>query len=136
MKDIIEIITEFFISILIVACIIVLLSILFYDKISLSKVIPESEEYLISEEIQKELQETNIDMAEEVVVNYYIDAGDLKKYEKTNEYVKGKSNPFAEASTSPSEGENDIINSNNNSSSIENSNKNESTNFYEDDGTK
>ena len=129
----IEIIKDLIISLLIVVCIGIALSIFFYDKIALGRVIPKVEEYALSAEMQNELEYTELDNAEEVVINYYIDAADLKKYEKTNEYVKGKSNPFAEASSS------DIENNNttgDNNTSSNNNSGNGTGGFYEDDGTK
>ena len=128
----IELIKDFFISLLVVACIGIILIAIFYDKISLSKIIPETQEYVLSSEMQQELDNSSLNGAEEIIVNYYINATDLKKYEKNNEYVKGKSNPFALE---------DIIDVNNNTTTGNNSSSgaNENTNsgnFYEDDGTK
>ena len=119
----IEIIKDFFLSILIVAAIIAILSVIFYDKISLSKVIPETEEYKLTEEMKNELESSNLDDAQEVVVNYYINKTELKKYK-----VEGKRNPFDSKNT---------INEDYNT--IENntlSDNNTSNGFYPDDGTK
>lgn len=127
-----EIIKDFFISALIVVCLCMIISVIFYDKVSLGKVIPESENHALSEEMQQELEESNLEDAEEVIINYYIDAADLKKYEKTNEYIKGKSNPFAVQDISDTDNSN-TDNANNSSSTGNNSS---SENFYEDDGTK
>ena len=121
----IGIIKDLVISVLIVVCILVILSIVFYDKISLTKVIPVSDEYFLTEEMQNEIEETNLMETKEIIVNYYIDAADLKKYEKTNEYKKGKSNPF---SVYEDYNEENILNSD--------GENNGSQNFYEDDGTK
>lgn len=125
---IIEVIKDLMISILIIICIAVILSIIFYDKISLSKVIPEAEKYFLTEEMQQEIEDTDLEEAQEVIVNYYIDATDLKKYEKTNEYNKGKSNPFAAESYDAGEPTNTVDgNSSNNSTN---------NNFYKDEGIK
>ena len=125
---IIEVIKDLIISILIIICIAVILSIIFYDKISLSKVIPEAEEYFLTEEMQQGIEDTDLEEAQEVIVNYYIDATDLKKYEKTNEYNKGKSNPFAAESYDAGEPTNTVDgNSSNNSTN---------NNFYKDEGIK
>lgn len=129
----IEIIKDLIVSLLIVVCIGIILSMIFYDDIALGKVIPEAEEYNLSAEMQNELEYSELDDAEEVIINYYIDASDLKKYEKTNEYVKGKSNPFAEVSDSATE--NNTTTGDNNTSSGANEN-NGNGGFYEDDGTK
>lgn len=132
----IEIIKDLIVSILIVVCIGIILSIIFYDDIALGRVIPEAEEYALSDEMQNELENSQLDDAQEIIINYYIDASDLKKYEKTNEYVKGKSNPFAEVSNSTT-GNNTASGDNNESSNTnDNNNNNGNGGFYEDDGTK
>ena len=125
-----EIIKSLIISILLVVCIVVILSVLFYDKISLSKVVPESEEYMLTEEMQEGIEDSFSEEKKEIVTKYYIDAADLKKYEKTNEYNKGKKNPFSMEEIPVDTNDTTI-----NNSSSGNSN-NQSTNFYEDDGTK
>jgi len=125
----VEIIKDLIVSLLIVVCIGIILSIVFYDDIALGKVIPEAEAYTLSSEMQNELEYGELDNTEEVIINYYIDASDLKKYEKDNKYIKGKSNPFAEVSDL--EQENNTTGNNNTSSD-----KNNNGGFYEDDGTK
>ena len=47
-----NLIKDLIISILIVACIVLILSVVLYDKISLSKVIPEAEEYTLTNEME------------------------------------------------------------------------------------
>lgn len=130
-NDKFSIIKDIIISILIVVTILLIISIIFYDKISLSKVIPEAEEYTLSDEMQKDLDEGKEEETKQIVTTYYIDAADLKKYEKNKEYNKGKKNPFAEVSTSGGTSTNG-----NNTSSSENNDSKNSENFYDDDGTK
>ena len=125
---VIEVIKDLIISVLIIICIIVILSIIFYDKISLSKVIPEAEEYYLTEEMEQEIEDTDLEETQEVIVNYYIDATDLKKYEKTNEYNKGKSNPFAAESYDAGEPTNTLDHS------ASNSNNSTNHNFSKDEG--
>ena len=125
---IIELIKDLIISILIIICIIVLLSIIFYDKISLSKVVPEAEEYFLTEEMEQEIEDTDLEETQEVIVNYYIDAADLKKYEKTKEYNRGKNNPFAAESYDAGEVTNTIDGTSSNNS--------KNNNFYKDEGIK
>ena len=128
-----EIIKDLFVSLLVVICIIMVLTIFFYDDIAIGKVIPEAETYTLTNDMQNALENSELDETEEIIINYYIDASDLKKYEKTNEYDKGKSNPFA-----PREINNNIDNTTegDNNSSSTNNNSNSNQNFYEDDGTK
>lgn len=125
-----NLIKDLIISILIVICIALVISVIFYNKISLNKIIPESQEYSLSTEMQQDLDKSDIEEDTEIITTYSIDAADLKKYEKTKEYNKGKKNPFAEESIEEKPANNvNNINSNNTSSTSGN-------NFYEDDGTK
>ena len=117
-----EIFRNLIISILVVICIVLIVAFVFYDKIALSKVIPEVEEYFLTDEMKQEIEDGNLEEAEEVIVNYHIDASDLKKYEKNSEYIKGKNHPFAKTSIYTGD-----------SSDSENNN---SGGFFEDDGTK
>lgn len=122
-EDIISIIKNIVISILIVVCIILILSLVFYNKIALNRVIPETEEYYLTDEMKEEIEKGKIEETEEVVITYSIDATDLKKYEKNKQYVKGKNHPFAATS--------DYTESNSTTSSSSGS-----SGFYRDDGTK
>lgn len=124
----IEIIKELIVSLLIVICIAIILSMVLYDKVALGRVIPNAEDYTLTADMQNELQKSSLDDAQEVIVDYYIDASDLKKYEKANMYVKGKSDPFAETS--------EFTNSTDNSSSSSGNSSSGNSGFYEDDGTK
>ena len=124
-----DLIKDFIISSLIIVCIVLIFSIFFYDKVSLSKVIPESEDYDLSDEMQEDIDKTLSEDGTEIITTYYIDAADLKQYEKTKEYNKGKKNPFAAESS-------DVTTGVNNSSNSDDTSDSNSTNFYEDDGTK
>ena len=124
-KEIVGIVKNLIISILIISCLIFGLSLVFYDKISLNKVLPQLEEYYLTEEMQKEIEGSNIDETEEVIVKYHIDATDLKKYEKNNEYTKGKNHPFAITSEYTQDNQESTSNTSNGQSG-----------FYGDDGTK
>lgn len=125
-------IKDIIISILIVISLIMLFSIIFYNKTGLTKVIPEPEEYSMSEEMEKDISEAVVAEDEEVVTTYFIDATDLKKVEKTKEYDKGKKNPFA----ADSGGTIISTNTTNNDNMIVYDNTSVTNTFYEDDGTK
>lgn len=92
-----EICTNIIISILSILCIIIILSLIFYDDIAISRVIPKTEEYLLSDEMKEEIESTKLSEAEEVIINYYIDKSDMKKFEDSGEYINKKSHPFAES---------------------------------------
>ena len=126
-----EIIKELIISILIVICIVLIISALFYDEISIVKIIPESEEYQLSEEMQEDIEDGILEETKETVIVYSIDAADLKQYLKTKEYDQGKEFPFAKESTNTQT--NTITESNN---QIINNDNLENNNYYEDEGIK
>lgn len=128
----IDLIKDIIISILIIICIVLIVSVIFYNKNPLNKVIPESQEYALASEMQEALNESYIDESTEVVTTYYIDAADLKKFESTKEYAKGKKNPFAVESDSSEIG--NIADTNNIDANASTSSTN--SNFYDDDGTK
>ena len=117
-----------FISLLIVLFITLIIFIILYNKLSINKIIPQSEDYLLSESMQKDIEEDKLEEAEEVVTTYYLDASDLKKFEKTKEYQKGKANPFAEVS--------DSVPNTTSTGDTEKSNGNASSGYYRDKGTK
>lgn len=129
-------------SILIVMAAALVLMIAFYNKISVSRIIPAVEEYALSEEAQNEVAEEDAEGDAEVIKTYKVKASDLNQYERTKEYNKGKQYPFSTsqtpdgATTGRTVGE--VQNSNEDTDSArENGNSEEpSTNFYEDDGTK
>ena len=122
-----NLIKDIVISILILACIVLRLIVIFYDKLPITKSISEPDHYTLSQKMQQELGDTSIDSTEEIVVNYNINAKDLKEYEENNEYNKGKSDPFG-----------GVIKIDNNTEDNDDSSSttNNSSGFYEDDGTK
>lgn len=123
-----NIIKEIFISFFIVILILLLTIVIFYNKVSIGRVIPQVEEYTLSEELQEEIEEETIDGETEVVITYELDATDLKKYERTKEYNKGKKNPFAV----------EIVENTNNTleNNIQGNENTPSNNFYDDEGIK
>lgn len=117
------IIKEICIALLLLIAIAIVLGILFYDYIPNNKTVPiKIQAYQMPEDIQAELEEA-IPESQNIVRTYYIDDTDLNAYEATNDYDKGKANPFAayvektENSASNSQG-----NNSNNTNTIDNNN--------------
>ena len=54
------ILKDIIIGVLAVICILIILSIVLYDKIALTRVIPETEQYFLSDEMQQEIEDYNI----------------------------------------------------------------------------
>ena len=94
------IIREIIIMLLLCLAIIVVLGLLLYDYVPMSKVVPEPVSYTTPENIKQELQEAgNIDESQ-VIMTYEVDATDLKKYQNVKNYNPGKVNPFSSYDTS------------------------------------
>lgn len=118
---------EIIIILLLLIVILLLLGILFYDYMPNSKTLPSKvQEYALEETVKQELEKEldNIE-SEEIVKTYKLDAVDIEHYEKTNEYNKGKVNPFAVYS-SGTQG------TNNNTGNNTNIDNNNSTNETQD----
>lgn len=125
-----NLIKDIIISFLIIIAIILLIIVICYDKVSIGKVIPKIEEYKLSDDIKNEIDQEAADNQTEIVTTYQIDGSDLKQYEKTKEYNKGKSDPFA-AESSVTEN-----NANGENKSEENDTNNNSSGFYPNEGIK
>lgn len=87
---------EIIIILLLTLAILLVLGIILYDYNPISKKVPDKvAEYSLSEEIENELSETiNAMETQNIVKTYEITSADLKKYQATNDYDKGKVNPF------------------------------------------
>ena len=110
-----SVLKEIIIILLLLIILILLLGILFYDYMPNSKTVPAKvEEYALEEMVKQELEENLNNKSEEIVKTYQLDSVDIEHYEKTNEYNKGKINPFAEYSigTNNTTGNNTNLNGN------------------------
>ena len=125
-----NLIKDIIISFLIIIAIILLIIVICYDKVSIGKVIPKIEEYKLSDDIKNEIDQESVDNQTEIVTTYQIDSSDLKQYEKTKEYNKGKRDPFAPYSSTS---ENEASEEN---KSSENNTNNSSSGFYPNEGIK
>jgi len=120
-----NIIKEIGIGLLLLISIALLLGILLYDYFPNNKTVPiEIQAYNMPDDIKLELEEA---MPEEqnIVRTYYIDSTDLNAYESTNDYDKGKVNPFAENSSNTQNTSDDsTVNKNNITNNKENTEQN------------
>ena len=91
------------IVILLLIVVALVLGIIFYDYIPTNKTVPAKiEEYTLPQEVKTEL-EASMSEEQNIVRTYYIDSSDLSIYEATNDYDKGKANPFADYSVEVTE---------------------------------
>jgi len=145
------VIKEFIIFLLLLVSIALLLGILFYDYIPTTKMVPSKiQTQILPKEIQDELS-SQISQGNNntgiTVPPYSIDSIDLRNYENTKQYDKGKINPFEKYvepevstpnnntgsnSTSTNTNTNNTGNGGSNSTSNTNTNSNNNVgNFYE-----
>ena len=89
---------EIVIILLLSIAILLILMVLFYDYIPLSKVMPERETYVTPSEVQQELAE-DIAKNNAVPITYSVTDADLNIYKQSGTTVEGKANPFAPAQT-------------------------------------
>lgn len=94
------IIREIIIMLLLCLAIIVVLGLLLYDYVPMSKVVPEPVSYVTPENVKQELQESGEVDESQVIMTYEVDATDLKNYQNVKNYNPGKVNPFSSYDTS------------------------------------
>ncbi len=121
------IIKEVGIVLLLLIAIILVFAIVFYDYIPNNKTVPIAlEAYELPEDVQNELAETLAE-GENIVTTYYIDSSDLSTYESSNDYDKGKANPFAEYTDDDTDDDSEDTNSTNTTSSTSTTNSTNTT---------
>ncbi len=120
-------IKEIIIMLLVCLVAMLVLAIVLYKYIPSKKIVPEVSKYEASEQIQDQLED-NIDSKSEgedkVLATYEVTKSDLSGYQKTNDYIPGKANPFADVSKTITEDINNTSNNNSNSTSSGNSSNN------------
>jgi len=120
-----SIIKELAIILLLIIAIGLVFAIIFYDYNPVNRVVPAKvQAYVLPAETQEELNETLKESeTQELIKTYLVDGSDLEIYESTNDYDKGKVNPFESYSTNDvTEDTENSNNNNNNSNNSQNSN--------------
>ena len=146
------IIKELIIVLLLCLAIILILGILMYEYVPITKTIPNQVSYTTPQDAKEELQAASEISEDQIVMTYEVNSSDLNNYKKTQDYKPGKANPFSSYETgSGSNQENGNSNSgssnkggttntgNSNSNSSSSNNDNTTTSggeFFQDKGTK
>lgn len=122
-----SVIKELIIVLLLLLAILLVLGVFLYDYIPTNKIIPKVEQYQVPNSIKEELEQTVSEEEEQATqIVYEIDGTDLKNYEKSKDYQKGKVNPFAQdtqnTNSNNQTGNNNADNTNNNNNSNNNTN--------------
>lgn len=138
-------IKEIIIMLLICLVLMLLFAILFYEYIPSRKVIPEITTYQANDETQQLLSDTiDSQKDEKPIYTYEVTSSELKGFEKTNEYVPGKANPFASVSPDtqetkdPNTIKNNTTNTNkdNSNTTTTNTTDGNTNTYFKDSGTK
>lgn len=145
-----NVIKEIIILLILCLAIILLLGILLYEYVPMSKTVPNPVSYTTPEDVQQELASSSDVDNSQIILTYEVDSTDLNNYERINDYQPGKANPFSSYETS---GENTTTNgsatggssssSGSSSSNSNNANTSSSGNtttsggqYFQDKGTK
>ena len=92
---------ELIIVLLLCLAIILILGILLYEYVPMSKTIPNEVSYTTPEDVKEELLASDVE-EDQIVMTYEVTASDLSGYRSTQDYVPGKANPFSSYDTSSS----------------------------------
>ena len=90
-----KILKELIISLLLCLAIILLLGIVLYEYVPMTKTIPNPVSYTTPENVKQELATTEDVDEEEIIMTYEVDATDLNNYKQIQNYKPGKANPFS-----------------------------------------
>lgn len=121
-------IKEIIIMLLLCLTILLLLGILLYEYVPMTKTIPNPVSYTTPNNVRQELADSDNLEESEIIMTYEVDATDLNNYSTIQNYKPGKANPFSSyETTQPTNGTNTTAgNSSTKESQIEN-NTNDST---------
>ena len=95
-----NVIKEIIILLLLCLAIILLLGILLYEYVPMSKTVPNPVSYTTPEDVQQELASSSDVDNSQIILTYEVDSTDLNNYERINDYQPGKANPFSSYETS------------------------------------
>ena len=94
-----SILKEIIIVLLLCLAIILVLGILLYDYVPISKTVPNQVAYTTPEDIQQELIQSGTLDESEVIMTYEVNNDDLNNYRRVKDYKPGKANPFSSYET-------------------------------------
>ena len=94
-----NVLKEIIIMLLLTLAIILVLGVLLYEYVPANKIIPEKVSYTTPEEVKKELETVTDSDDDEQYFDYHIDSTQIKNYQKIQEYVPGRKNPFGDVET-------------------------------------
>lgn len=94
-----SIIKELIIVLLLCLAIILILGILLYEYVPITKTVPNEVAYTTPSDVKSELLSSSDADENKIIMTYEVNQDDLNNYKKIQEYKPGKANPFAGTST-------------------------------------
>lgn len=138
-----SVIKEILIVLLLCLAIILILGILFYEYVPITKTIPNEVAYTTPENVKQELLSSSDVDESQIIMTYEINSEDLSNYRRVQNYKPGKANPFSSYETSANEptGSGSSTGGTNNNQSTGSSTSNNDDNssgghFFQNTGTK
>ncbi len=95
---------EIIIVLLLCLAIILVLGVVLYEYVPISKTIPSEVAYTTPEEVQQELIAAGDVDESEIVMTYEVNSDDLNNYRRVQDYKPGKANPFSSYQSQEGEG--------------------------------
>lgn len=140
-----NVIKEIIIILLLCLAIILLLGILLYEYVPITKTMPNPVSYTTPDNVKQELANAGEVDESKIIMTYEVDSTDLNNYKRIQNYKPGKANPFSSyEETTATNGTNTTNNTSNsgisNNGSSQNSTSNNTTTsggqFFQNKGTK
>jgi len=142
-----SIIKEIIIVLLLCLAIMLVLGILLYEYVPITKTLPNEVSYTTPENVKQELLSSSDVDDTQVIMTYEVNQDDLNNYRRVQDYVPGKANPFSSyetTATEPTGNGSSTGGSSSNSSSTSSSNTSTTTDdnsssgghFFQNTGTK
>lgn len=94
-----KVVKELIIVLLLCLAIILLLGILLYEYVPITKTIPNAVSYTTPEDVKEELADSQAIDESQIIMTYEVDSTDLNNYAKIQDYKPGKANPFSSYET-------------------------------------
>ncbi len=117
-----SIIKEIIIVLLLCLAIMLILGILLYEYVPITKTLPNEVSYTTPENVKQELLSSSDVDDTQVIMTYEVNQEDLNNYRRVQDYVPGKANPFSSYESTDTNNDNNSSSNNNNNSSSNNSN--------------
>ena len=117
-----SIIKEIIIVLLLCLAIMLILGILLYEYVPITKTLPNEVSYTTPDNVKQELLSSSDVDDTQVIMTYEVNQEDLNNYRRVQDYVPGKANPFSSYESTDTNNDNSSSSNNNNNSSSNNSN--------------